>query len=196
MAAAGWPLKAAQKHTLTLPTGVRVEVKRPSLITMLANGGLPTSLAVSVWKMASNSYKPNTESGDDIRMIADQVVYFVAHTLTSIKVHVPSSANGKGDERPETDVIVGDDGIARGVARIEDIPDSDKMAIFIYSRGIEMSDEEKADAPKTEAVSPETLSQFPAGSEQSGGDAGSGGEPVRAAAVEVDRNVAATPAGV
>src|SRR5215471_8392881 len=134
---AGWPVKSAQKHTLTLPSGVKVEVKRPSLITMLANGGLPTALSVAVWKVAGNQYKPDTESADDIRMIADQVVHFAAYTLTSIKVvlpHVANGSNGVSDDRPETDITVGDDGIARGVVRVEDIPDADKMSLFLYAR--------------------------------------------------------------
>lgn len=188
----GWPTKSAQQHLFALPSGVKVEVKRPSLITMLSHGGLPTSLAVAVWKVAGNTYKPNTENADDIRMMAEQVGVFAAHALRSIKVHLLPEV-GKPDTRPETDITVGDDGIARGVARIEDIPDSDQMALFLYARGVELAEDEKTNGEG--AVEAEKLATFPAGVEQPSGPAGRDSAPVQPEAVDPDRALAAAPSG-
>lgn len=191
----GWPTKSAQQHTLKLPSGVTVEVKRPSLISMLSHGGLPTTLAVAVWKVAGNQYKPNTENADDIKMMAEQVAVFTARTLRSIKVHLLPE-DGQPDARPETDVMVDEHGIARGVARIEDIPDADQMAVFLYARGIEPGEEEKEASTNGQGVATaETLTTFPSGSDAAGAPAGSGGAPVSPAAVAADRDLTPVPSG-
>lgn len=180
----GWGKKARTVHTLTLPSELRVRARRPSILSMLGSAGFPTQLAVSVWKLATAQGRLNMEKHEDIQQMVAEITEFCRHTLVDIEIR----------DDGETDIQIDDDGIATGVANVNDIPDADKMHLFLFARGMELGDEEKAERPAEKGVVPaEDLASFPENG--AGEDAGRGGVEVQPAAVDAGRVAAGASVG-
>jgi len=160
-------------QTLTLPSGNKVRVRRPSVLSLIAAGGFPNELTNEAWKLARKEMiDPEKLQSDPqgIQLWAALIGAFVPHVCLDLKV-VQAAVGGT-----KVDVV---DGLMTGVIEGNDLSDMDKQVIFLFGTDVLPSDEEQAEARRE--VSAESLKEFRDGGQ--GADAGHGGEEVRAEAV-------------
>jgi len=164
----------ASPQTLTLPSGKKVLVKRPSLTSLLAAGGFPTGLTSHALKILSEKTLDRpaptdaTDKPEDVSKWAEMLDAFIPYVLVQPKVSDTSS------------VTEDENGLLGGSIAVADILDFDKQVIFYFGTGLYRSDEEMAEA-KTKEATVEALKPFPEGSKRA--DAGHGGETIRTEAV-------------
>lgn len=149
-------------------------------MTMVTVSGLPSELTAIALKVASAQRV--LEKGDDfetMRLNFATIEAYIPFVLVDLKV----TKDGP------TDVHEDADGCWVGAVNLADIPDTDKQYIFMYGRHLVAPNEPdiKADMEATT----EEVGKFRDGA--AGDDAGSGGETVRAAAVESAGHVSREP---
>ncbi len=158
-------------HTLRLPiSGERVRVRRPSTFSLVAAGTLPAELTTLVWKLFGSG-KQVTEMLEEAKNLTDYtklVERMVPHVL------VDPVVTDVSDCEPDAE------GVLTGTVALVDLPDLDKNHLFMYGVGAVRAEEEIQEEAGTREVVAADLATFPG--EPAPGDAGPGGEAVRAAA--------------
>lgn len=167
-------------HVLRLPiSGERVRVRRPSTFSLVAAGVLPAELTTLVWKLFGSGQKV-TDMLEETKNLFDYtklVEQMLPHVLVEPQVGA------------ESDCEPGEDGVLRGTVALIDLPDLDKNHIFMYGVGAVRSEDES----QPQEVVAADLAPFPG--EPARGDAGPGGEAVRAAAEPAGGDGPGGPAG-
>jgi len=165
----------AAAQTLTLPSGKKVLVRRPSVTSLLASGGFPTGLTSAALKilvekrLEKPTAQEEAEDPESVQKWAAMLDSFLPRVLVQPKVG------------PQTDIAEDETGLLSGTIAVTDILDFDKQVIFYFGTGLYRSDEE-IEASKAKEATVETLKPFPGGAERV--DAGPGSEAVRAETVE------------
>ncbi len=124
-------------HTLTLPTGVKVRARRPSITSLVRSGGFPVDLASYAFRLFSEPGGTAAIRGEDpagLQRFADMIEQYLPYVLVSPKV-----ATG---ENPASQVETGPDGWEVGTVALGDIQDDDKMKLVMFGVGAAYSDEE------------------------------------------------------
>jgi hypothetical protein len=159
-------------QSLTLPSGNKVRVRRPSVLSLIAAGGFPTDLTSEAWKLArKDMIDPDKMAADPegVKSWAKLIDAFIPHVLADLQI------TGSGETKIEEA-----DGYMTGVMMSYDMNDMDKQVVFLFGTGVLPSDEEMK-AKAREEISAEALKEFR--DERESVDAGHGGEAVRAEAV-------------
>ncbi len=155
-------------HVLRLPiSGERVRARRPSTFSLVAAGTLPAELTTLVWKLFGSG-KQVTELLEEAKNLTDYtklVERMLPHVLVDPRV------------ADESDCEPGADGVLTGTVALVDLPDLDKNHLFMFGVGAVRAEDEIQDQSEVVAAD---LATFPG--EPAPGDAGPGGEAVRAAA--------------
>lgn len=159
-------------HTLTLGSGYKVKVRRPSIYHLIAAGSFPAELAGAVYDLAEKGSIGDRKSlmGDPeaFQRFAEAIDKLIPFVLVDPKI-------GQVDNLTEDD-----DKSLHGTWEIDTVKDLDRQTIFFFGQGWVQSDEEKA-GEKPREVTADTVNGFRPGAAR--GDAGPGGEAVPAAAV-------------
>lgn len=176
-------------HTVTLPvSGARVRCRKPSLMTMVATGGLPSELTGMALNIAEN--KPVLSTGtsiEDVKRTFETVEAFIPYVLVDIKLV------REGESKLQT---MGDDidgNYWGGTLNYADLQDVDKQYIFLVGRGsiqpwrVEGAEDGHGEKEATD----EDLGKFRPDSSRD--DAGRTGEEVRAEAEQSAGVVAREP---
>lgn len=166
------PLRTIGVGTLHLPImGVKVKVRRPSVFSLVASGGLPGELTSIIWKIfggKENSLGSILQEGKQVTDFSRLVEKFFPHVLVDVKV------------TGESNCFVDPDGYLNGTINALDIPDVDKNHLFLYGVGITRGlDEQERIAEEVVAADLETFRGEPTRP-----DAGSGSDEVQPATVE------------
>ena len=171
-----------QVHTLTLPSGAKVRVRRPSVLALVAAGGFPAELTIEVWKLLNKKVEPEEAIADPeaLKRWALLIEKFVPHVLVDPKI------------AEETEVTTDSDGGVHGTVRSEDISDFDKQYLFLYGNGVYRANEEEITLVNEE-VTKADLGPFR--DRAAGVDVGSGGDTIQPEAVDSDRVAVDTPVG-
>jgi hypothetical protein len=117
-------------NTLLLPMSkVKVLVRRPSMFSLVASGGLPGELTSLVWRLFGNDGTVTLgtmleEGSPEVKNFSMLVEKLLPHVLVSVKV------------ADESDCEEDDQGVLRGNIALIDIPDIDKNHIFLYAVGV------------------------------------------------------------
>lgn len=170
--------KVARIQTLTLTSGMKVQVRRPSVLSLITSEGFPQDLTIAVWKLIKKDQLDPDMIGHDaeaIRTWARLITAYVPEVLVNPRV----------TDVTELVPVEGDPGRVSGTIEMRDISDMDKQFLFLYGNGVVPSNEEMEAGVSSGKVL-EALRTFR--DRAARGDAGPGGEAVRAEAVE--------PAGV
>ncbi len=156
-------------QTVSLPSGVKMRARRPSVLSLIASGGFPSELTLEIWKLASREgdISKNAESLDSLKSWAALLEAYIPYVLVTPQIGLV------------TDVKEDDQGVLIGTIVIGDLQDMDKQVLFLFGNGLVPSDEEIADGKKE--VSAKSLASFRDG--EQGADAGSSSEAVQPAPV-------------
>lgn len=115
-------------NTLLLPiSGDKVTVRRPSMFSLVASGGLPGELTTLVWKLFGEkklTLATVLEDGQDVKNFALLVEKFLPHVLVDPKIADVSDCEVNGD------------GLLSGAIALMDISDIDKNHLFLYGVGV------------------------------------------------------------
>lgn len=171
----------AGSRLVELPSGVRVSVRRPSLITLVAQGAFPQELTALIVKMIDQepveTMIQNPEMFRSMFSLIDRLIPFI---LVDPKIE------------NVTEVRQDEDGTLHGKIRVDDLGDADKQFIFLYGqrllagKSIEVTrvakpGEAGATIPTDEEVQVRDLGEFRPGA--TGADPGHPGESVQSAPV-------------
>jgi hypothetical protein len=155
---------------------LRVRVRRPSLVTLIASGAFPAELASIVWKMYEKTDETPNDDPESIQRMARLMEEFIPHVLVTPRI---------GSVTQLQDDV---DGVAQGTIASIDLGDLDKRWLFFYGQGLVEQDGSET----TPEVSAASLDSFP--EEPARADARPAREPVRAEAVESGGNPEPEPA--
>ena len=176
--------------TLTLPSGIKVKARRPSVLSLIAAGGFPSELTVDVWKLVKKEkLDPDkiVEDPEGIVAWAKLIDAYVPHVLVDPRI---CTAPGELTELHEVD---GGDGLVTGQLNIRDVIDMDKQVVFLFGNDAAAADEELTDGVGGRVSElADALRRFRVGPAR--GEAGRGGEEVRQEAVGVAEPGPAEPA--
>ena len=153
-----------QIHTLSLPSGNKVKVRRGSILTLVQAGVLPGNLIGAVWEIFG---KGNPPSPAELAQDPEKIRTMAAMMEASLRAVLVQPEVTDGDSETGTDA----EGFTTGKVNPRDVPDNDKVLLFGFIQGVVKGD---ADEQAEEAA----LRKFPA--EPGREAAGSGGEAVRA----------------
>ncbi len=171
-------------HTLTLPSGAKVKAKRPSILTLIKDGGFPSELTIAVWRMMKREMDLDAlgKDPDAFKQWAALIDAVTASVLVSPAV---------GEK---TDLTADEAGVLCGTVLIGDIPDLDKQFIFLFGNAVYRSDEEQltekakaAQGGQEDQATPRVADLQPFREDAPGGNAGHGGAAIRTEAVGLDR---------
>jgi hypothetical protein len=169
--------------TLTLPSGIKVRARRPSIMTLVASGGFPSELTVEVWKLIKKDALDPDKIGDDAESIkswTSLVDAYIPHVLINPSIVCDVlDKDGNVVERRDTELTEDEQGLVHGQVNIRDITDMDKNVVFLFGNNICASDEELAEGRRGVggAALAKALLEFR--KDPARGDAGPGGEAVR-----------------
>ncbi len=173
--------------TLSLPSGIKVRARRPSVLSLINAGGFPADLNVEVWKLIKKDLlDPDKVAGDPegIKQWARLIDAYVPHVLIDPRVV-------DGDAPTDLEEA---DGFVTGRLNIKDFGDMDKQVAFLFGNGAAPADEELTERGITgPAALAEALRRFRDGSARD--EAGRGVEEVRAPALDAAGDRPAVPAG-
>lgn len=165
--------KLVTTQTLTLTNGMKVRVRRPSILSLISSEGFPQDLTGEVWKLIKKDkldpQKLEVADVESIRTWARLINAYVPQVLVNPKV----------TEVTELVDVEGKPGQVSGTIALEDISDMDKQFLFLYGNGAAPSDEEMEAGVGSSKVL-EALRRFREGAARD--NAGPGGEAVRAEA--------------
>jgi hypothetical protein len=167
--------------------GLKVTVRRPSMYSLVAAGGLPGELTSLVWKIfggKESSLADILEQGQEVKNFAMLVEKFIPAVLVDPVVYEPKI----GEARPEQRVV---DGELHGTISALDIPDIDKNHLFLFGIGVIKCLEEQEAI--REGVVADDLSTFR--DEQPRADSGSAGAALQPAAEPASGAGSAEPTG-
>jgi hypothetical protein len=159
-----------KSHVLTLPSGVKVRARRPSLLSLIYSGGFPTELTATVWQLYAkqiNAEEVAQKEPEGLLRLAGLIEQYIPHVLISPRVG------------PMTKLDEGPEGVLTGTVALLDILDLDKQYLFLFGQRLILAPEERqAGAEQTAAAD---LAEFRQRAES--GDAGSSGAAVQPATV-------------
>jgi len=167
--------------------GLKVTVRRPSMFSLVAAGGLPGELTSLVWKIfggKESSLASILEQGQEIKNFATLIEKFIPAVLVDPVIYEPKI----GEEAPKPEIVNGE---LHGTISALDIPDIDKNHMFLFGMGVIKCLEEQEAI--REGVVADDLSTFR--DEQPRADAGPAGSAVQPAAEPVGRVGPDEPAG-
>lgn len=166
------PTTYGKIYDLSLPSGNKVKVRRPSLLTLIRTGQLPSTLVAAVWKVFGQAEGPASmmQSGDDVQMMIGMMDATIKSILVSPSV----------TDEP-SDVAVDEQGYTTGHVNINDIPDMDKTTMFGFATAMVSGDRE-------EKAKEADLAKFRA--REPGNPPGSDGETVQSQAEPADQPAA------
>lgn len=144
----------AKAHTLTLPSGVKFRVRRPSILTLINSGGFPSEMTIEIWKVVSAEGldpKKLLEDAKGLTNWAKLIDMFIPHVSIMPKITTDGA---------ETNIAEDANGIAVGNVDLATLPDADKQLLFLFGTYAAASDEEMAEG----ATAPvPALTRFPEG---------------------------------
>lgn len=168
------PTTYGKVYPLSLPSGNKVKVRRPSLITRVRTGQLPSALLATVWQTFGRALATSAEelAKDPERIISMLDMMDAAVCAASVSPKITPDG--------PTAVEVDAEGFTTGTVNVADIPDGDKAVIFGFFQQVLEGDEDRAKEAD--------LARFRDGA--AGAAGGSGGEAVRP---EAEQPAAAAP---
>ncbi len=168
-----------RRLTLSLPSGIKVKARRPSVLSLIASGGFPSELTLEVWKLVKKDLLDPDKIANDVESVmawAKMIDAYVPHVLIN-----PVLVTGADED---TVLVQADDSeLVTGKVNIRDITDIDKQTLFLFGQGVVPADEELAERGFGGRVAElaATLKEFRGGAARD--EAGRGVEEVRAEAV-------------
>lgn len=158
-------------QTVTLPSGMKVKAKRPSVLSLITSAGFPQDLTLEVWKLIKKDKLDPDALGNDAASIQAWA--------RLIEAYIPKVlVNPRVTEVTQLVPVEGVPGLMSGTWALEDIGDLDKQVLFLYGNDAAPSDEELESGASSELL--DALRKFRDGIARS--DVGQRREAVRAEA--------------
>lgn len=161
-------------HTLSLPSGKKIKVRRPSLLYLVTSGGFPAELTMKVWQTLQGPAEELPDLLNDPKALtswATIINSYIPNVMVDPKIGEPTNLEEE------------DDGTLSGTLSLADMRDADRQFVFLYGTGVYKGDEEMITAQVEKEIKVADLVNFR--DESVRPDAGRGGEEVRSEAVVV-----------
>jgi len=129
-------------HLVTLPSGIKMLARRPSIVSLISSDGFPDELTTLVWRMGEekNVVSELMRTKEGIRQLASMMEAYLPFILISPKI------------TSETATEVGPDGVLTGTIASMDLVDEDKNWLFLFGQGLILTPEERQVGPTVAAA--------------------------------------------